>query len=308
MYQLLVTVNIIVDDLARAVSTMRDAIGMPEPRPSYFASAPGIDVVFCRVNPVYAVAPTRLEFVASAPTGDLAPGEVFFPVDFLGSQHGDRPFRIHATQIAMPDDYMGEIGDHLRRTGVVHRFEPGAQLERLWIGGESPGEYDPSFDAGLIFEGCPVSVLGLPDEALTAPADVPPDTEPGSMVRIVNWRYLVEDLDKTLSVLSRNLLWEAASIRDDIDGRCAVMSMSAPRSATIEFVEPLVPGHAAAELDAHGAGPWTVQIGVFDLDAKAVDLEARGTPFSRAPSGAIRIDPTATLDIPFEFVELAVPA
>jgi hypothetical protein len=305
MYELMVTVSVVVHDIAPAVETLTGALGIPEPRPQSYRDGPGIRAVFCRVHPKYAVAPTFLELVAPGPIPADA-GEHVFPVAAVAAVQGDRAVKVHATELGMPDETLVDLGEHLERLGVPHRVVPGAPLPRLFVGTSSPSSFDPSADAGLFVEACPSSELQLAEEAFTAPADIPPDARPETMVRIVAREHLVEDLDATLRVLERNLRWTPSSVRGEDGCRRAVMPFSVPRSATLELVEPRGPGGAADDLAAHGPGPWTIRIAVVDLAAKADDLAARGTPCS-LDAGVLRPDPKATLGVPFELVAAPRP-
>ena len=121
------------------------------------------------------------------------------------------------------------------------------------------------------------------------------------MVRIVAREYLVDDLDDTLRVLERNLRWAPASVLEQDGARGAVMPFRAPRSARLELLEPTGPGRVAEAYEQVGAGAWTIRISVVDVEAKADDLAARGTPFT-LESGVLRPDPERTLQVPFEFV------
>jgi hypothetical protein len=69
----------------------------------------------------------------------------------------------------------------------------------------------------------------------------------------------------------------------------------------VELLEPTGSGDIANAYDQLGPGPWKVRIGVADVAAHAVDLEARSTPFSLTEL-ELRPDPAATLEVPFEFV------
>src|SRR5262249_54318402 len=138
-------------------------------------------------------------------------------------------------------------------------------------------------------------------EAFTARADIPVDAAPETMVRIVAREYLVTDLDATLDVFERNLRWSPASVTDDDGCRRAVLPFSTPRSARLELLQPSGPGPVATAYEQLGPGAWTVRVSVVDLDAKAGDLDCRGTPYTRR-GGALRPDPAATLGVPFEFV------
>ena len=69
----------------------------------------------------------------------------------------------------------------------------------------------------------------------------------------------------------------------------------------LELVEAIGPGRVADAYEQVGAGVWTIRISVVDVDAKADDLTARGTPFT-IEDAVLRPDPTHTLQVPFEFV------
>jgi hypothetical protein len=301
MYDLMTTVSVLVDEIDPAVATLTGALGLPQPRPQSFREGPGIRAMFCRVHPKYAVAPTFLELVAAGPIGDTTPDAGVFPVVDIAARQGARAIKWHATEISMPDEMLLDLSRHLERLGVPHGFVPGDRRDRFFLGGDPSVSYDPSADAGLVVEAGRSAHLGLPDDAFRAPADVPADAEPATMVRIVAREYLVDDLDETLRVLERNLRWTPASVREQDGARVAVMPFRAPRSARLELLEPTGPGRVADAYGQIGAGAWTIRISVVDVDAKADDLAARGTPFT-LEHGVLRPDRECTLQVPFEFV------
>ena len=301
MYDLMTTVSVLVDDIAVGVEALRARLGVPEPRPQSFRSGAGIDAVFCRVHPKYAVAPTFLELVAPAPVDGAAVDQPVFPVAQIAARQGDRPIKWHATEISMPKAMLLELSEHLNARGVPHGFIPSDQKDRFFMGGDVAIEYDASADAGLVIEAGQSGHLGLPDEAFTSPADIPDGSGPSTMVRIVAREYLVDDLDATLRTLERNLRWVPESVRADAECRRAVMPFRAPRSAKLELVEPLGTGRVAQAYEQLGAGAWTIRVSVVDLDAKASDLTARDTP-CHFDDGVLRPSPEATLGVPFEFV------
>jgi hypothetical protein len=306
MYELMVTVSVVVDDTDAAVETLCSRLGVPEPRPQAYAQGQGIRAVFCRVHPKYAVAPTFLEVVSAAPITEAGPDVPVFPVEKVAALQGDRPVKIHATEIGMPYQTLMDLGDHLQRLGVPHRFTPGPAT-RLFTGSESLVSYDPTADAGLFIEGCPSADLQLAEEAFTAPADIPEDAHPSTMVRIAAREYLVEDLDETLRIMKRNLRWEPSVLRKEEGCRRAVMPFSVARSAALEFVEPTGRGRVSEAFDEVGPGAWTIRVAVVDVDAKAEDLAARDTQFTME-AGVLRPDPAATLGVPFEFTTAASSA
>jgi hypothetical protein len=113
--------------------------------------------------------------------------------------------------------------------------------------------------------------------------------------------YLVRDLDETLSILERNLRWAPSMVVDEEACRRAVMLFAVPRSARLELVQPKGSGRVADAYAEFGPGAWTVRVSVMDLDAKAADLAQRGTRHV-IEHGCLRPDPSATLNVPFEFV------
>ena len=301
MYQLMTTVSVVVDDIDPAVATLCRTIGIPEPRPQSYRGGSGIRAVFCRVHPKYAVAPTFLELVAAAPAEDASAGAPLFPVETIAARQGDRAIKVHATEISMPEATLLDLSEHLQGLGVPHGFVPSDRRERFFFGGDPAASYDWHADAGLIIEAGRTDHLGLPEEAFSAPADLPTDAQPHTMVRIVAREYLVEDLDESLGILERNLRWTPSSV-DEGDGyRRAVMPFSVPRSARLELVQPTGPGRVADAYAQLGPGAWTIRVSVVDVDAKARDLAERGTPFV-FEDGVLRPDPESTLRVPFEFV------
>jgi hypothetical protein len=306
VYDLMTTVSVLVDDVDPAVETLCRALGVPQPRPQSFREGPGIRAMFCRVHPKYAVAPTFLEVVAAGPIGDLPPGAAVFPVSVTAAHQGSRPVKVHATEISMSDETMQDLSRHLDRLGVPHGFIPSDARDRFFLGGDPNVSYDPTADAGLIIEATKSTHLGLADDGFHAPADIPPDAAPETMVRIVAREYLVDDLDETLRIMERNLRWTPASVVDERGVRRAVMPFRAPRSAFLELVEATGPGRVADAYEQVGAGAWTIRISVVDVDAKAADLTARGTPFT-IEDAVLRPDPAHTVQVPFEFVAAPRP-
>jgi hypothetical protein len=301
VFDLMTTVSVLTDDIGAGVETLCARIGIPEPRQQSFRSGAGIDAVFCRVHPKYAVAPTFLELVAPAPLDEAPPDEAVFPVATIAARQGDRSIKWHATEIAMPEATLLDLSDHLNALGVPHGFVPIDRRERFFMGGDPGIEYDHRADAGLVIEAGRSGHLGLPEEALTAPADLPDGAEASTMVRIVARQYLVDDLDETLRTLERNLRWSPESVTDQVDCRRALMPFRVPRSAKLELIEPRGAGRAADAYEQLGPGAWTIRVSVVDLDAKASDLAARDTPFT-TDDDVLRASPDATLGVPFEFV------
>jgi hypothetical protein len=304
MYQLMTTVSVLVDDIESGVDTLCRTIGIPVPRPQSYRSGPGIDAVFCRVHVKYAVAPTFLELVAPRGPGDANAEYPFFPVAQIAARQGKRAIKWHATELAMTEETFVDFTRHLEQLGVAHGFVPADRRERFFLGGDPATTYDWNADAGLVIEAGRSGHLGLPADAFQAPADIPPDSQPDTMLRIVAREYLVESLDETLRILQRNLRWTPSSVRDEDGCRRAVMPFSVPRSARLELVQATGSGRVADAYEQLGPGAWTIRVSVVDVAAKARDLARRGTPFT-LDGGVLRADPEFTLNVPFEFVARA---
>ncbi len=312
MYPLMTTVSLLVDDIHAGVAVLRRTIGMPEPREASYRAGPGISAVFGRVHPKYAVAPTFLELVAEASEAQNSDGlglagqpdttSAVFPTHEVSELQGRRSIKCHATELAMTDDEMAGLAEHLADLNHVVGWHPPDRRDRFYAAGNpaSPA-FDPAIDGGLFIEATKISHLGLAEEALTAPADIPPGSSPEAMVRIVAREYLVADLDPVLSALQRNLRWEPSAVTQEDGHRQAIMPFAAPRSARLELVQPTGPGRVADAYEQLGPGPWAVRVSVVDVDAKAADLAARGTPYTFT-DGVLRADPASTLQVPFEFV------
>lgn len=306
------TVSLLVDDIHAGLATLQRSIGLLEQRPGAYRAGPGITAVFCRLHPKYAVAPTFLELVAQAPAeqesdargpaGQHETTTAVFPLQALSQRQGQRPVKWHATELAMTDDEIVDLGRHLESLDIAVGYHPPDRRDRFYAAGNpASASFDPAVDGGLFIEATKLSHLGLAEEGLSAPADIPPGSQPGAMIRVVAREYLVADLERVLSALERNLRWKPSSVTEEDGCRRAVMPFGAPRSTRLELVEPRGLGRVADAYAELGPGAWTVRISVVDIGAKAKDLEARGTPFT-LDGTVLRPDPAYTLQVPFEFV------
>jgi hypothetical protein len=289
-YELLTSISMVVEDIPSAVSTLVDAIGIGVPKPHWYVEGSGIRAQFCRVHPSYVVAPTLIELVTAAEVPPDASHA--FPVAEIAAKQGNRPVKIHATGIGLPAVALYDLGRHLQQLGVSHWYLGAGDTARLVISHDL---------AGLFVEAIPSAELRLGDEGFHGLADVPAGITPEAMVRIAARRHLVADLEETLRVLDRTMRWKHARIVDEPGCRRAIMALSAPRSAQLELVQPTGPGRVQDAYDELGPGAWTIQIAVADVAAKAEDLARRRTPYT-AESDVLRVDPAATLGVPFEFV------
>jgi len=260
-----------------------------------------VRALFCRVHPVYAVAPTSLELVTAGPAAEPVPERLKgFPVAEVAALQGNRKIKLHSTPIAMPSEMVSELGERLWDASEPHGYLGAPPALRVVLGPIGPFA-GRGYRDGLFIEAIPLTTLTVPPETFYLPADVPPDAGPGTMVRIVAREYLVDDLDATLATLAHDLRWRPAAVVDEPGCRRAVMTFRSPRSATLELVQPTAPGRVADAYEQLGAGPWTIRIAVVDVPAKAADLDARGTPFT-LEDGRLRPDPATTLHVPIEFV------
>ena len=313
-YDLLHSPDAVVPDVDGTARAMVDRIGLPEPRPAWFQPSVchGYRALFARVHPSRRLAPSRLEVIAPGPRSS-APGVADVPayIDEIAAMQGDRPLKTHAT--VLTSSSFPELVEDLGRKGVRHRVDPPSRElghERLWIGFTPGGgaEYSPDDDAGLFFEVIPTACLGLPDTVVNGtPADTP-DVAPGQTVRVAARSYLVDDLDQVLATLEERLSWPAERVEGAGRKRRAVMAVNFPRSARFELVEPGHDPEAAAHFAQWGPGTYATRITVRDLNAKADDLRARGTPFHGLPArGArpeiLRVDLDVVPGFLFDFVE-----
>ena len=95
MFDLLVSASVVVDDVSGAVERVSERLDVPAPRPTWFAPAPGLEAVFCRVHPSMAVSPTRFELAPAPITETDVP--IRFYVPEIVARQGARPIKAHAT-------------------------------------------------------------------------------------------------------------------------------------------------------------------------------------------------------------------
>jgi hypothetical protein len=304
-FDLLMSADMIVDDVASTTRGLVDAIGLLEPRPSW---SHGRVATFARIHPSPLVAPTVLEIVSfEAALGDACLEQRF------ESQRG-RPARSHATVVTTPD--LESLVEMLRTKGIRHREDPPNEqlpFPRIWLGIANDGmPYDPAVDGGLMIEIIETSSLRYPaelgGEARTAEF---PD---GSLVRIIDRGYLVNDLDSAQVALERSLGMVA-------DGPVIDVVEEGYKSLSFEFA---VPGSARLQLlaptSAHsrvgrffgtwGAGPHFIRIAVSGLHTWLENLQRRGVPHRVIEGGLlperVLVDSERTFGTPFEFVEAGV--
>jgi hypothetical protein len=315
VFDLLINAEVIVDDVAVAERVFVDALGFPEPRPSWSRNEPGYGFtwLFARVHPSLKVSPTRIEAMAVAPLDRAIDPRLTLPfLPQLLAAQGDRPWKTHANELATSD--IDGVAARLERNGC--RFHPmprsDVALTRLWLGwtADEPGKYKPDDDGGLFLEICETAALGQSSDFFEP--EPQPQLPPASMIRVLRRSWLVEDLQSTLSALDRNLGLRPAvepATDEHLGARRAVFRFAHPRSAELELLEPVAPGDAKDSIDAWGPGAWAIRIGVNDLEAQCDDLRRRGTRFERRShprDGATLLVDTGPLNVPglFEFAQI----
>jgi hypothetical protein len=272
---------------------------------------------FLRVNKSMAQAPTRLQTQAHI--------DVEKPVDPAFEEHLEslkdyqgrfRPMMTHSITVAY-EDTAPELVERLVKRKVDFRVAPLDQylpFERVWTGvtPERP-RYLPDVDGGLMFEFHPATPLGHPPDVWNEPYPEPENPAPGEMIRLVARSMLLRDLDDTLRKLSENLEWEPVgpvATFDDEGLRRATLGFKLGHSGQIDLLEPTRwDGDTGKFLATWGPGPYYTRIAVNGLDAKAEDLESRGTRFVWMPESEtvggrrIQVDPTELDGKLIEFVE-----
>jgi len=187
-------------------------------------------------------------------------------------------------------------------------------FERVWVGitPEEP-RYRPTVDGGLMFEFHPAWPLGHPSETWNEPYPEPENPDPGEMIRITSRGWLLRDLDRTLRVLDENLDWnpEGPVETFEKDGmRRAQLGFKLKHSGKIDLIEPTrFDCDAGRYLHTWGPGPYYTRIAVNGLEAKADDLDSRGTGYRWVPESeetggrCIRVNPDDLMGTNVEFVE-----
>lgn len=271
---------------------------------------------FLRVHKSLAVAPTRLEPQHHWEVEKPADPSFAEYLDSLHEFQGRfRPIKTHSCVIAT--DGIENLIEKLHRRRLPFRIAPVDERlawERLWVGTtpEQP-RYRPVVDGGLCLEWHPIAPLQMPVETFADTEPQPRDPQPGEMIRIVNRSFLVRDLDETLRLLDTNLDIVSSGpveLFEPEGYRRARITFSVGHSCTLDLIEPVRWNcETGRYLATWGPGPYYIRIAVNGLDAKAADLEARQTRFTRiddseAVGGSyLQIDPNDLDGTHIEFVE-----
>lgn len=313
-YDMVHSPDAVVHDVAATSRLMVARLGLIEPRDAWFQPSRrhGYEALFARVHPSREVAPTRLEVISPGPHTDTGSEDIPAYISEAAALQGDRPLKTHAT--VLTSSAFDELVDDLARRGVRHRVDPpSADLghPRLWIG-FAPGEgskYRPDDDAGLLLEVIPTQCLQLPETVADGLAPSTSSMPPASMIRVAARSHLIADLDAALHTLEDRLGWPVDRITGTPGGRRAVMAANYARSARFELIEPGVDADAEEHFSRWGPGAFATRITVGGLDAKAADLEERGTGFRRQHScdgvALLRVDLDAVPGFLVDFVDEA---
>jgi len=323
-FDLMASADFLVPDRDAAVAMVQRVLGFAEPKPRWSWGDPGqgFRVTFCRPHRTLRQSPTLVELIEPAAVDPARPmSEVVWNVAGLAARQGDRPLKTHGAPIA--SSAVDDLIERVRSLGLRHWVQPSSDVypfSRLWMGitADDLADYRPGSDGGLMLEVIDTRTVGLPADVLNedaagngnAPID---DDEAGTMVRTAARVFLVDDLDRSIEELAHAFMWEPeVGPETGADGSLrAVLGFRLPQSARIELLAPADDSDAGKFLKQWGPGIWHVRIAVSDIDAKAADLRARGTPFAQVRTGfeqpdvVLRIDPAATPASRFEFAALS---
>lgn len=314
LYDYMFSADMCVPDPHATAAQLVETIGLREPKPTAHVEYPesGWDVIFALANKSISLAPTRLELIGPKQwpeTPRASNGRRIFDMQ------GSRACKTHASVVVTPR--MDDLIDHVRKAAVRHWLQVAndeVPFDRLWIGAAEgdPGDYDRSADAGLIIEVLPSNAPTYFPQFTTKVPPEPENPADGDFIQIVSRAHFTDDLDATLKTLERNLAWEPAGpiIEDRAAGyRFASMSYNYAHGAKLKLVEPLdVDSYVGRYYSAWGPGPYAIRFAVYGLEAKAAELEERGTGFTRLSATKhtpelLAPDPKYTGNVPFEFVE-----
>jgi hypothetical protein len=258
------------------------------------------------------VSPTPIEIVSiDDPGKDADPRAVLTLLPEVARAQGDRPTRVHATDIAVAD--IEEVLERCRRDGRRHwTMEDQLGIKRVWMGFDTgaPTDYRPDGDGGLHFEFLPTRALRLPAAAFTAQRHSPSNGD-GAFVGLAARTYLVENLDHVLLDIAQAFDWEPdhpVEIAPD-GSRRARLAFAIATSPELLLIEPRGRSEDAESLRRWGPGPWSITIRVDGLDTRAEELRRRGTQFREVvgsfstPRRTLRIDATQTPGCLFDLID-----
>lgn len=264
---------------------------------------------FLRVQKSLAIAPTRIEPQVHLDRPN--PGDPLFHDHLEGLkrfQGKHRPMLTHSIVLVTWREKLSALIARLHEKKVRFRLAqrtPEMEFDRLWLGVTPEDiQYEPSVDGGLCIEFIPLEPTRMPAEAFQVPPPRVIDPKPGELLRVTARGYIVRDLAFTLECLRDNLEWQPQTVEEIASQgyRRARMGFTLPHSATLDVIEATQwDGAAGLYLNNWGPGPYYIRLGVFDLEAKAEQLRARGVRFEwLASSDAVEGRPLIRID-PAEF-------
>lgn len=309
-FDLLGSASFLVPDREAAAAASQRALGLRPPKPHWVLDTPGrgITVTFLRPGPSAAQAPTPIEIVASDDVAsDTATIDALPILPAVARAQGDRPVKVHATDIATSD--IDGLLERCRRDGRRHWVKADRLgNRRVWIGfdADAPVAYVPDGDGGLHFEFLPTSALLLPAGA--SDAQPPALDGRGGMTGVAARTYLVGDLDRVLDDIAAGFDWEPVDRVDTADDgtRRAILDFRYRTSARLELIEPHGDGEDVGALSRWGPGAWSIVIGVDGLDELAERLRQRGITFHDVSTGfdrRLRIDAAQTPGCLYDLAE-----
>jgi hypothetical protein len=258
----------------------------------------GFDIAYLQINEDISLSASWFQLMGVQPLGpegpDNALGREFraMILAYVTSQRMDRPILAHVQPLGAPtQDDVDTIIEMLRSRGVPFY----ARMDNVYVGlVEENGRirYDPSADAGMLLEFAPSVRTNLKNFILPPRLPETPevvDLAPGSLVRPVARVNVVANVESVIERFRYILDWPDEEDLQIVEGegqRSVIIKPMNSLSAVWEIVEPTrSDSRAGRVLDSWGAGAWVNRLGVFGLDAKLGDLDARGTRWTDLPPG-----------------------
>jgi hypothetical protein len=307
-FELLVSADLLVPDVLATSQRLVSVLGLPQPKPRWLQDMPDEQhqVNWLRVRHDRALAPTAIEVIGPHPVTGWAA-----PLETAHRSQGNRPMKTHNTVVGVEDAQA--VIARLQRNDVAHFVDPGVGIRafpRIWVGvWAQHGVYDPSFDAGLMIEILPTTVLALPEAQQGTPVS---DVPAGHPVRVASRAFLVADMEQALGSIEKTLGWTPCSdVRESSSDQALVATFggSMRHSATIELIQPTDDSSPAGErLRRYGPGADRITLAVNGIDAAAASLDERAIAYGRIAdpltmSGRLAISPAALDGFLFDLVD-----
>jgi hypothetical protein len=298
--------DLVVGRPEQAHRALEDKLGIPRSQQMRMTMhGGGFDVAYLNVNDDFALSASCIQLMGVRPLANDEPhnetGRLLrkMLLGYITAQRMDRPIVTHVQALSAPtQDDISEIIERLSSKGVPFI----AAMKNVYIGlVEENGRihYDPDADANTYLEFAPTVQTDFPGFVL--PAYLPEHPEiaqlnPGTLVRPVARTQIVRSAQAVIDRFRWMLDWpeEGDLVYGEGDGwRSIILKPMNQLSAVWEFVEPTGPnGRARKVLDRYGEGPWSIRLGVYDLDAKLADLDSRQTGWTEledSPEGVRRV-------------------